>query len=89
MSVVNISWEGKPAYLVSMHDITKRKRMEEALRASEEKYRAIVEMAQYGIITVNLQGQITACNEAFASMRGAPSEEIIGKHFTEIPFMYC
>jgi PAS domain S-box-containing protein len=88
MSVVNISWEGKPAYLVSMHDITKRKQMEEALRTSEEKYRAIMEMAQYSIITVNLQGQITACNEAFANMRGAPVEEIIGKHFTEIPFIY-
>jgi PAS domain S-box-containing protein len=88
MSVVNISWEGKPAYLVSMHDITKRKQMEEALRTSEEKYRVIVEMAQYSIITVNLQGQITACNEAFANMRGASVEEIIGKHFTEIPFMY-
>ena len=87
ITVVHISWEGKPAYLVSMHNITERKAMEEALKTSEEKYRDIVEMAQDGIITVNLQGQITSCNEAFAHLGGASVGEIIGKHFTEIPFV--
>lgn len=87
MSVVNISWEGRPACLVSMHDITERKAMEEALRSSEEKYRNIVEMAHDGIITLSLQGQITSCNEAFARMGGVPVRDIIGKHFSEIPFV--
>ncbi|OGC76329.1 MAG: hypothetical protein A2Z27_03505 [candidate division Zixibacteria bacterium RBG_16_50_21] len=32
MRVVNINWEGKPAYLVSLHDITKRKETEEKMR---------------------------------------------------------
>jgi PAS domain S-box-containing protein len=87
MSVVGISWEGKPAYLVSMHDITGRKQMEDALRTSEAKYRDIVEMAQDGIITLNLQGQITSCNEAFARMGGVSIQDIVGKHFSEIPFV--
>ncbi len=86
MSVVNISWEGKPAHLVSMHDITERKAMEAALRSSEEKYRTIVEMAPDGIITVNLQGQITSCNEALARIGGVPMQDIMGKHFTDLPF---
>ena len=68
-------------------DITERKRTEQALRTSEEKYRNIVEIAPEGIITVNLQGQITSCNEAFAQMGGTSVEEIIGKHFTKLPFI--
>jgi PAS domain S-box-containing protein len=87
MSVVSISWEGKPAYLVSMHDITERKAMEEALRTSEAKYRNIVEMAHDSIITLNLQGQITSCNAAFARLGNVSVGDIVGKHFTEVPFV--
>jgi PAS domain S-box-containing protein len=86
-TVAHISWEGRPVFLVSMHDITQRKAMEEALLASEEKYRSIFELAQDGVITVNLQGDITSCNEAFARMGGVSITEIIGKHFSEIPFV--
>jgi PAS domain S-box-containing protein len=67
--------------------LKEQKQAEDALRESEEKYRNIVEIAPAGIITVNLQGQITSCNEAFAQMGGTPVEEIIGKHFTEMPFI--
>ncbi len=85
MNVVNISWEGRPACLVSMHNITKRKAMEEALRTSEEKYRNIVELSHEGIIITNLQGVITSCNMTFLSMIGLPQEEVAGKHFQDIP----
>ncbi len=38
---VVISWEGKPATLNFLTDITERKRMEEALRESEKRYREL------------------------------------------------
>ena len=38
MRVVEISWEGDPAYLASLRNITERKRAEEAVRESEEKF---------------------------------------------------
>lgn len=85
MNVVGISWEGRPASLVSMHNITKRKAMEEALRTSEEKYRNIVELSNEGIIITNLQGVIASCNKTFLSMIGLPQEEVVGKHFQDIP----
>ncbi len=86
MNVVNISWEGSPARLVSMHDITKRKEMEEALRKSEEKYRNIVELSQEGFVITDLNGIITSCNMAFLRMAGLTQEEVVGKHFKDIPY---
>ncbi len=85
MRVVEITWEGKTAYLASLRNITERKRAEEALRASEDRYRNIVELAHDGIITVNTRGVFTSCNPAFLQFIGFPGEEIVGKHFSKIP----
>jgi PAS domain S-box-containing protein len=85
MNVVNIAWEGRPARLVSMHNITKRKAMEEALRTSEEKYRNIFELSHEGIIITDTEGIITSCNLTFLNMIGYPEKQIVGKHFKDIP----
>jgi|GEM_PF-479144 len=85
MSVVKIRWEGSPAYLASLRNITKRKKMEEDLRTSEEKYRNIVELAQDGIITVDTRGFLTSCNQAFLHLLGISENEAVGRHFTKIP----
>jgi len=42
MRVVETEWRGEKAYLLSLRDITERKRMEEALRESELRYRETV-----------------------------------------------
>ncbi len=47
-----------------IRDITERKRAEEALRESEEKFRNFTETAQDSIITVNMQGVVTYVNPA-------------------------
>jgi PAS domain S-box-containing protein len=65
-------------------DITKRKRMEEAVQSSEERWRALVELAPDGIVTVDLKGFITTINDAFEKLTGFSREEIVGKHFTRI-----
>jgi PAS domain S-box-containing protein len=44
-----ISWEGRPAALVFMTDITERARMQEALAESEEWYRTLVEESFDGV----------------------------------------
>jgi PAS domain S-box-containing protein len=50
-----------------------RRRVEEALRVSEEHYRALVEQAPAGICRVNRSGEFVAVNSAFAAMLGYAS----------------
>jgi len=55
-----------------------RKRAEEALRQSEEKYRTIVENIQDGYLEVDLAGNFTFVNDAQCRNLGYTREELIG-----------
>jgi PAS domain S-box-containing protein len=74
----------KLTVLIIARDITERKKAEETLRKSEEKYRSIVELAPDGIITSDVKGVITSTNTAFSKWTGYSKEEIVGKHFTKL-----
>ncbi len=76
-------------FQVIARDITERKKTEEQLRESEEKYRNIVELAPDGILTLDLEGVVTSCNTAFLRMAGYSRDEIIGNHFTELPSLHA
>jgi PAS domain S-box-containing protein len=65
-------------------DITERKRAEEALRESEEKYRSIVENAQEGIYQTTPEGRFITVNRAMADMLGYGSPEEFIASFTDI-----
>ncbi len=76
--------QGKPYAIQGIaRDITDRKRTEDALLESEERYRAIVESSIDGIVIV--QGLIIMfVNKAVCKMFGYQSaDEIIGHEFTE------
>ncbi len=60
-------------------DITERERAEEKLRASEKKYRDIVETANEGICLINGEAIITYINKKLADMLGYGPEEVIGR----------
>ncbi len=62
-----------------------QKRMEEALRESEQRYKHIVELAPDGIVTANLKGVVTSCNTAFLALTGYSRNEITGQHITRLP----
>ena len=69
-------------------DITERKKAEQALKESEEKYRSLVELAPDGIVAVNAEGIVTSANRSFLTLVGYDSEEgIVGKPFTELKTM--
>ena len=77
------SVSGKPLRMVgTVVDITDRKRADEALRQTEEKYRHIVEYAVNGIFQSAPAGQFLSVNSAMARIYGysSPEEMIASVH---------
>jgi diguanylate cyclase (GGDEF)-like protein/PAS domain S-box-containing protein len=66
-----------------LRDISQQKQAEAALRASEEKYRNILESIQEGYYEVDLKGNYVFFNEAFADILGIPESELQGMNFKE------
>lgn len=74
-----IPFAGRPGVLVVAHDITARKQLEAALRASEARYRRIVDTAEEGICETDAQWRISYVNARFAEMVGYPATELVGR----------
>jgi PAS domain S-box-containing protein len=77
-SATRIEFGGRPAVLVSIRDVTERRRMEEALRESEELSRGMMETAATGMYLL-LDGRLQYVNRTFEQMSGYSKEELIGK----------
>lgn len=78
-----VEWleDGRPARLIATQsDVTARRRMENALRSSEEKYRKLFDLAQEGIWVIDTEGRTSIVNTAMASMLGYKKDEMLGKH---------
>ena len=68
-----------------MVDITELKKMEEALKISETRYRRLFEAAQDGILILAAEtGQIVDVNPFLLEMLGYSHEELLGKKLWEI-----
>jgi PAS domain S-box-containing protein len=71
--------EGKPiGFRGISRDVTERKRAEEILRQSEEKYRTILESMQEGYTELDLKGNFTLVNDKVVKDLGYTKEELIG-----------
>jgi PAS domain S-box-containing protein len=67
------------------HDITMRKQAEEAMHASETRYRRLFETAQDGILILDADtGQIVEVNPFLITMLGFSREQFLGKKIWEI-----
>jgi PAS domain S-box-containing protein len=64
------------------HDITARKRMEEELRESNERYQSLIECLGEGIVSV-AQGRVRMANPAAEIIFGVPRGELIGKELSD------
>jgi PAS domain S-box-containing protein len=78
--------EGGPLYWLGIqYDITERKRFEEALKASEERYRAVVKQSADGIYLVDgATKRILETNPALQNMLGYTAEELRGMELHQI-----
>lgn len=85
MSVVNIDWESQPAILVSMHDITRHKKMEKDLKESEERFSKVFQHSPEVILITDLtDGTILEANDSFFRLTGYSRHEVIGRRFSDL-----
>jgi PAS domain S-box-containing protein len=59
------------------HDITDRKRAEDALMVSEERFRSLYENSLDGVMLTSIDGSILAANKEMSRLTGMTEEEII------------
>ena len=71
-------------YLAVARDVTDRKKAEEALQASEEKYRTILETISEGYYEVDVNGTFTFVNKAMGAIAGRARQEMPGISYRDL-----
>jgi PAS domain S-box-containing protein len=75
----------KRIILLSIEDITERRRLQDSLAASEERFRRLFETATDGIVLLEKdEGRIVQGNQAVEKMLGYVEKEYIGKKLSDI-----
>ncbi len=69
---------GKKWYFGFVRDITERKQAEQSLKASEEKYRLLVERMNDGLGIIDKNARLTFANDRLSQMLGYEKDELIG-----------
>jgi PAS domain S-box-containing protein len=79
--------EGRVGRMIGMvADITQRKRAEETLRQSEERFRSVFRDAGVGMLVVSPEGRFLAANKAFCECLGYSEEELLEKTVQAVTF---
>jgi PAS domain S-box-containing protein len=73
---------GRPELLVALADITEERRSQEALHASEKRYRFLYEQSQLTHVVLTLDGIITDINELALRRLGYDKQEVLGQPLT-------
>ena len=75
--------EGPRQVVVAHENITARKRAEEEVRKSEERYRAITDNSPVGIFQTDVQGDCTYVNPRWTEITGLTFDEALGKGWSQ------
>jgi two-component system cell cycle sensor histidine kinase/response regulator CckA len=79
-----IIYDGEPAVLGSMHDITERKEADLALRAERDRAQRYLDAAEVILLALDVQGRITLVNRYARSIFGWTEAELLGRDFIEV-----
>jgi PAS domain S-box-containing protein len=83
--ILNDPSTGRPLKMVGIvQDITERRKREEALRISEERFASAFEYAPIGMALVAPDGHWLKVNRALCALIGYPAEELLSKTFQDI-----
>jgi two-component system, cell cycle sensor histidine kinase and response regulator CckA len=75
------AWGNPAGFRGVVRDITERKKAEEALSLSEERYRSMLDTMEEGYAEVDLKGTLTFANNACCSLMGYTHDEMIGMNY--------
>lgn len=78
---VMIEWNGRPASLNFLRNVTERKKAEEELRRERDKAQNYLDVARVVIVALNVEGTVTLINKKGCELLGYPEREIIGKNW--------
>ncbi len=70
--------------VANLHDITERRRAEEALREAHERFRSAFENAPIGMGMADLEGKLVRANSAFGKIVGRSAEELCGMNLRDL-----
>jgi two-component system, LuxR family, sensor kinase FixL len=80
LSVGEANVGGERKFTGIVHDLSERVELEDRLRASEERWRSIVESAVDGIVVIDSHGRIESFNRAAERLFGYAAHEVIGQN---------
>ncbi len=85
MEAARIVWNGSPALIVLVSDVTERKQAEEALRASEERFAKAFKASPHPILISEFEtGQLVEVNDVASRLLGYAKGEVEGQIIWEI-----
>ena len=77
--------EGRPIrFMGIVRDITELKEKEEALKASEKRYRSLFDLSHDGVVFVGLNGPVEEANPAYLDMLGYELDELVGMTYQQL-----
>ena len=80
LSVGEMSIKGERRFTGMLHDLTRRVRLEDELRASEARWRSVIDSAVDGIVVIDAHGCIEAFNPAAVRLFGYEEREVVGRN---------
>ena len=83
LSPAPMTLAGRKAVLVVIRDTTERKRAEEALRESEERFREVINNQGEGLGIVDVEERFTFANPAGERVFGVPPGQLVGRTLQE------